>query len=48
MACLFLGAKVEESPKKIRDICNTFHRTFAREKGGPVELLDLGKAVRLQ
>ena len=45
MAAIFLGAKTEEIPKKIRDVCNVFWRLRLREQNLPLEVLDITKQV---
>lgn len=45
-ACIFLSAKVEEHPKKIRDIINVFHHVIQKREGieNP-EPIDVNKQV---
>lgn len=45
MACLFLAAKSEEYPCKVRDICNVFWRLNQRERNLPIQPLDLTTQV---
>jgi hypothetical protein len=45
MAAMFLAAKVTEYPKKVRDVCNVFHRIFRRRRGLPATPLDIGSEV---
>ncbi|KAJ7545809.1 hypothetical protein O6H91_08G011600 [Diphasiastrum complanatum] len=39
-SCVWLAAKLEESPRKIRDILNVFHRMDCRHKNLPLDPLD--------
>ncbi|BFI10117.1 cyclin L [Marchantia polymorpha subsp. ruderalis] len=39
-SCLWLAAKLEESPRKIRDVLNVFHRMERRRENLPLDLLD--------
>jgi len=43
MAALFLSTKTEETPKKMRDICNVFWRIHLRESNLPLAPLDIQK-----
>ncbi len=47
MACIFLSAKVEESPKKVRDVINVaYHISQKREQGIPKpDPIDTSKQV---
>jgi hypothetical protein len=45
MAALFLAAKVEETPKRLRDVCNVFNRLDQRDNNKPLEPLDIEKVV---
>lgn len=41
MGAVFLAAKVEEVPKKIRDVCNVFWRLRQRSSNLPLQVLDI-------
>lgn len=41
MASLFLAAKVEECPRRMRDVLGVFNALFDRREGAPVEPLDI-------
>eukprot|EP00898_Chlorokybus_atmophyticus_P007391 jgi/Chlat1/7653/Chrsp64S07168 len=41
MASVWLAAKLEESPRKIRDVLCVFHRIEQRRTGGSVHVLDM-------
>lgn len=41
-ACLWLATKLEESPRKLRDVLNVFLRMECRHEGLPLEVMDYG------
>lgn len=45
LGVLFLAAKLEDSPKKLRDFLAVFHYLNNRGKEPPVPLLDIGSPV---
>ena len=45
MACLFLGAKIEEKPKRLREVLNVFYHMYRKRKGLPSKPLELGGDV---
>lgn len=46
MGCLFLACKIEEHPKRPRELVFVFHRMALRRKGLPPEILDCVGKVR--
>lgn len=46
MGCLFLSCKIEESPRRPRDVVAVFHRMAFRRKGLEPEILDYVSDVR--
>lgn len=40
MACLFLACKLEESPRKLKDLAYTFYFLVQRERASSVFILD--------
>jgi hypothetical protein len=46
LAALFLAAKLEDSPKQMRDILAVFHYLENRGRDPPVPFLDVGSTVR--
>jgi hypothetical protein len=47
MASVFLAAKLEEVPKRIRDVVNVFHHLQQRRLRQPWQHLDLSSEVRV-
>lgn len=47
MGALYLSCKVGETPKKLRDVCNVFHRIYQRENNLSLDPLDVTKQVFL-
>lgn len=47
LASLFLGAKVEEAPRRFRDVINVMYNCKLRRQGKPTRPIVLGGNVRL-
>lgn len=45
MASMFLACKIEENPRRIRDICNVFWRIHQRREGKQLMVLDISGKV---
>lgn len=46
-SCVWLASKLEESPRKARQVIIVFHRMECRRENLPIEHLDLYSKVRL-
>jgi len=45
-SCVWLASKLEESPRKSRQVIIVFHRMECRRENLPIEFLDLNSKVR--
>lgn len=45
MASIFLAAKVEERPKRMKEVLNVFYHTFRKRKNLPAKPLELNGEV---
>lgn len=46
-SCVWLASKLEENPRKARQVIIVFHRMECRRENLPIEFLDLGSKVRI-
>lgn len=45
-SCVWLASKLEESPRKARQVLVVFHRMECRRENLPIEHLDIGSKVK--
>lgn len=45
-SCVWLASKLEESPRKARQVLVVFHRMECRRENLPIEHLEVGSQVR--